>query len=146
MDFNYTNFTWSYDNTGNDLTFADFWDSFEPAVICAFVLFGCFVCVIIFSVFAAPNRKKRKDYMLDTRNLRTTFRQTPDTIICPAEHIIARNRFSCGRHGPWLLVVLVARLMHMFIFTFTFMYMILKAINKDSWNTMTDYEAFAEER
>lgn len=81
-DFNYTNFTWDYIETTSGFGWTELWSSFNEAIIAALVLFGCFVAVITLSAFVAPDGKKKKDFMIDTRNLRSTFRHTKETLMC----------------------------------------------------------------
>eukprot|EP01084_Bolivina_argentea_P270302 459575_1 len=117
--------------------------TFQPAIVASGILFACFLAVMLLSCFVSGSKKSKKDFMIDTRNLKTTFRHTPETIICPPSEIQNRARFSCARHGPWLLVVLVARLFYMFIFTFTFFYLVFQAINKPHYDTLGEYDYFA---
>ena len=57
--------------------------------------------------------------MIDARNLRTTYIHTLDLLIEPSETLKNEARFSLKRHGPWLIIVLFARLIYMlFIFFF----------------------------
>ncbi len=69
-----------------------------------------------------------------------------DTIICDESHIRNRSSFSCARHGPYLLVVLLARLIYMFIFTLTFFYFVFTEINSQHYHTLNQYDDFADHR
>jgi len=92
------------------------------------------------------HRVSKKDFILDVRNLRTLFQHRPDTLLVPEEEVINRSRFSCKRHGPYLLVVLFVRICYMIFFTFTFFYLAFKAINHAHFQTLNSYNKFANER
>eukprot|EP01084_Bolivina_argentea_P270301 459572_1 len=143
LGYEYLNMTLHEPAQGAQFGLEDAMVTFQPAIVASGILFACFLAVMLLSCFVSGSKKSKKDFMIDTRNLKTTFRHTPETIICPPSEIQNRARFSCARHGPWLLVVLVARLFYMFIFTFTFFYLVFQAINKPHYDTLGEYDYFA---
>eukprot|EP01083_Nonionella_stella_P179915 640099_1 len=146
LGYEYVNLTFSPIKEGDDFGIEDAFKTFQPAIVATGILFVCFVGVMLLACFLSSDKKTKTDFMIDTRNLKTTFKHTPETIIVPGNEIESRARFSCARHGPWLLVVLVARLMYMFIFTFTFFWVLFQTINKEHFDTLASYDQFALER
>ena len=96
LDYEYTNLTFTEVSQGTQFGLTDIWDTFQAAIIATAILFCCFLAVMILSCFVSGDRKTRYDFMIDTRNLKTTFRHTPDTLMLPPKDILSRSRFSCA--------------------------------------------------
>ena len=119
--------------------------TFEPIIISMAVVTGGTILMFIYAAFFAPvSRAKRKEYMIDTRNLRSTFKHAPETIICPPENIVNRNRFNCNHHGPWLVIVFTARVAYMFLFSFLFLWYCFRNINQEAMNKLMQYPDFMD--
>eukprot|EP01083_Nonionella_stella_P076128 207275_1 len=144
LEDEYVNFTFTPIQKGDSFGYQDAVDTFVPAGIATGILFVCFVAIMIFACCVSTKKLIKRDFMIDATNLRTTVIYAPETI--PPSAIQTRARFRLARHGPWLLVVLIARLIYMFIFTFTFFWLVFQAFNKSHFDTLAGYDQFALER
>ena len=125
--------------------FESLWNDFKEALIVGGVLLGLFSVVMLIACFAGEFQTKR-DYMLDTRGYRCTFKHTTETLVIGLDDIKSRSRFSWCKHGPWLIVVLVARIAYMTIYTFTFFLLIFQRLNNSSFTKIDQYNEFAVQR
>ena len=84
--------------------------------------------------------------MLKTYNLRTAYKQNRENEIVPKKYAKNKSKFKCKRHGPWLLIVFIARLIYMAVFTLSFFFMVFKSINSKWFDVLSRYDSFATHR
>ena len=84
--------------------------------------------------------------MLKTYNLKAVYRQNMESQILPKKHAENKSKFKCKRHGPWLFIVIVARLLYMAVFTLTFFWLVFQSINAQWFDVLSRYDVFATHR
>ena len=76
----------------------------------------------------------------------TVYRQSRDNEIVPKMHAYNQSTFRCKRHGPWLVIVFVGRLVYMAVFTLSFFFLVFQALNGQWFDVLGKYDEFAVNR
>jgi hypothetical protein len=148
LNYTWTNYTLMDIKEGEQFGFDDLRqdDRFIVPIFVAVGLIGLFVCIMIASCLRIGERVQKSQFMLDTRNLKEVFMHKKDWLVVPEADIVNRSRFNPFTHGPYLLVVFLARLAYMVVFTFTFFYLVFQTINKEHFDVLDQYDHFAKDR
>jgi len=146
LDYEPSNLSLLDVGSGTEFGVADVWGTFKPALFGAALLMAVFVVVSSIACLVAEEKQSRNRLLLKTYNLRTAYRQDLDNEIVPEVHALNQSTFRCQRHGPWLLVVFVGRIVYMMLFTLSFFFLAFQALNAPWFDVLGRYEEFAANR
>ena len=137
------NFTFNKLNEGDDLSLKKIFQRFKVAIWSATGLLSGFAFIMMIAFIVSDDKISNKDYMLDTRDIRTTYIHSVNTLVVPQSDLQSRSKFSVSKHGLWLVLVVAFRLVYMFVFTFIFFGYIFETINEKSFIILKQYNTFA---
>ena len=146
INYTYQNFTWTKRDDPIDLSVDEIIKNLYSATIASCILFVLFLGIMIWACIRSDDAVLKANYMLDTRNIRTTYVQSVTTLIAPQSEFEQKSKFDCKKHSPWLIAVVIARLIYKSVFTFTFFGIVFQLINHDSFQIIKQYPQFAHER
>lgn len=131
---------------GTEFGVEDIWTNFKDAFIGIGIILGAFVVASSIGCCVAKEKQSKQELLLKTYNLRTAYRQDRENEIVPEMHAMKDNKFSCQRHGPWLIIVLVGRIVYMMVFTTVFFGLAFQTLNGKWFEILDRYEEFASNR
>ena len=131
---------------GSEFGVHEIWTTFKPALLGAGLLMAVFLVVSTIACLVAEEKQSRNELLLKTYNLKTAYRQDHENEIVPEMHAFNQSTFRCKRHGPWLLIVFVGRLVYMSVFTLTFFFLAFQALNAPWFDVLGRYDEFAVNR
>jgi len=65
---------------------------------------------------------------------------------CKSVAIREKTHFAGKRHCPYIVIVVMTRIVYMIFFTLSFFFAMFRLINGDQYTTLEDYDRFASER
>ena len=142
----YKNISFLTVEEGRDLSVGNVLNEFSYAIYATSGLLIFFIFLMIIACYNLDNRISHTDYMLDTRNLRSTYVHSITTLIVPEGEFHERAKFEFKKHSLFLFLVIACRIVYMFIFTFTFFVLVFQYVNSRSFYVLNQYSSFANDR
>ena len=140
------NLTFDKIDEGQDLGLEHVLKRFDISTYASCTLLASFVMVVVFACITADKAIAKQDYMLDTRNIRTTYIHSVNTLVASQSNLESRSKFNFNRHKWWLIVVIIMRIVFMFVYTFSFFRLVFVTINQSSFDVLKQYNDFAHQR